>query len=173
LNLKPIVDQVIAFDLLGPDAEVRTCSRTQHAELFRLAIGGYGLFGPITRVDLKLRPRVKVRRVVTIGETANIIERFESRIRDGYLYGDFQFATDSNRNSVLARGVFSCYQPVPPDMPLTEHPTRFNAENWARLTFYSHTHKKLAFETYSRRHLATSGQIYWADSTPRPRPSAD
>ena len=164
LNLKPIVDQVMAFDLLGPDGEVRTCSRTQNAELFRLAIGGYGLFGAITRVDLKLRPRVKVRRVVTIGETVNIIDRFESRIRDGYLYGDFQFATDSGRDSFLARGVFSCYQPVPPDTPLTEHPTRFNPEDWARLTFYSHTHKKLAFDTYSRRYLATSGQIYWADS---------
>src|SRR5436190_8502751 len=77
LTLKPIVDQVIAFDLVGPDGELRTCSRDQNAELFRMAIGGYGLFGIIARVELKLRPRVKVRRVVAIGETANIPERFE------------------------------------------------------------------------------------------------
>lgn len=31
------------------------------------------------------------------------------------------------------------------------------------MTFDSHTHKKLAFETYSTRYLATSGQIYWSD----------
>ena len=37
-----------------------------NADLFRLAIGGYGLFGIITRVELKLRPRVKVRRVVVL-----------------------------------------------------------------------------------------------------------
>jgi len=163
LNLRPIVDQVQAFDLLGPDGEVRTCSRSQNTELFRLAIGGYGLFGVITRVELRLRPRVKVRRVVVIGETPTIAEQFEERIRDGYLYGDYQFATASERESFLWRGVFSCYQPVPADTPLTEHPTRFNPDDWSRLTLYSHTHKKLAFDTYTRRYLATSGQIYWAD----------
>ena len=164
LNLKPIVEQVNAFDLLGPDGELRTCSRHAHPDLFRLAIGGYGLFGIITRVELRLRPRVKVRRVVELGETAGIIDRFEERIRDGYLYGDYQFATDATRDSFLRRGVFSCYQPVAPDTPLTEHPTRFQPEDWARLTFYSHTQKRRAFQVYSSRYLETSGQIYWADS---------
>jgi FAD/FMN-containing dehydrogenase len=164
LNLKPIVQQVEAFDLLGADGELRTCSRAVNADLFRLAIGGYGLFGIITRVELRLRPRVKVRRVVELGETSNIIDRFEERIRDGYLYGDYQFATDAARESFLRRGVFSCYQPVPQETPLTENPTRFHPEDWARLTFYSHTHKRRAFEVYSTRYLRTSGQIYWADS---------
>jgi len=164
LNLKPIVEQVNAFDLLGPDGELRTCSRHAHPDLIRLAIGGYGLFGIITRVELRLRPRVKVRRVVELGETMGIIDRFEQRICDGYLYGDYQFATDATRDSFLRRGVFSCYQPVAPDTPLTEHPTRFEPEDWARLTFYSHTHKRRAFHVYSSRYLETSGQIYWADS---------
>ena len=61
LSLKPIVDQVEAFDLMDPNGEVRTCSRGMNADVFRLAIGGYGLFGVITRVTLRLRPRVKVR----------------------------------------------------------------------------------------------------------------
>jgi FAD/FMN-containing dehydrogenase len=164
LNLTPIVGQVDAFDLVGHDGVVRRCSRTDHPDLFRLAIGGYGLFGIIARVELRLRPRVKVRRVVVLGETTNIVDRFEERIRDGFLYGDYQFATDSTRDSFLARGIFSCYQPVPIETPLTEHPTRFNPEDWARLTFYSHTFKRRAFQVYSTRYLATSGQIYWADS---------
>lgn len=164
LQLKPIVQQVESFDLMGADGEVRTCSRTEHANLFRLAIGGYGLFGLIVSVRLRLRPRVKVRRVVVLGETANIVDRFEERIRDGYLYGDYQFATDAGRDSFFARGIFSCYQPVPIETPLTEHPTRFNPEDWARLTFYSHKCKRRAFEVYSTRYLRTSGQIYWADS---------
>jgi FAD/FMN-containing dehydrogenase len=164
LTLKPIVQQVEAFDLLGADGELRTCSRTAHPDLFRLAVGGYGLFGIITRVELRLRPRVKVKRVVELGETASIVDRFEERIRDGYLYGDYQFATDATRDSYLRRGVFSCYQPVPMGTPLTERPTRFEPEDWARLTFYSHTQKRRAFEVYSSRYLKTSGQIYWADS---------
>jgi FAD/FMN-containing dehydrogenase len=163
LNLKPIVDQVEAFDLVGASGDVRRCSRREHPDLFRLAIGGYGLFGVITRVRLRLRPRVKVRRVVALGETPTIMERFDERIRDGYLYGDYQFATDTTRDSFLRRGVFSCYQPVPLETPLTEHPTRFNPEDWARLTFFSHKYKRRAFEVYSSRYLKTSGQIYWAD----------
>jgi FAD/FMN-containing dehydrogenase len=164
LTLKPIVQQVEQFDIVDADGEVRTCSRTEWPDLFRLVIGGYGLFGIITRVELRLRPRVKVRRIVEIGRTENIIERFEERIRDGYLYGDYQFATDSGRDSFLRRGVFSCYQPVPDETPLTQSPTRFNPEDWARLTFYSHRYKRRAFQVYSSRYLRTSGQVYWADS---------
>jgi len=163
LNLKPIVDQVEEFDLVDATGEVNTCSRTVNREQFRLATGGYGLFGIITRVRLKLRPRLKVRRVVVLGETAGIADRFEERTRDGFQYGDYQFATDSTRDSFLRRGVFSCYQPVPLETPLTEHPTRFNPEDWARLTFYSHRYKRRAFEVYTSRYLKTSGQIYWAD----------
>jgi FAD/FMN-containing dehydrogenase len=164
LTLKPIVDQIEAFDLLDAHGNVLTCSRRHHPDLFRLVIGGYGLFGIITRVELRLRPRLKVRRVVSLGETADIMERFEERIRDGYLYGDFQFATDDTRDSFLRRGVFSCYQPVEPETPLTPNPTRFHPEDWARLTRYSHTNKRLAFGVYSTRYLQTSGQVYWADS---------
>jgi FAD/FMN-containing dehydrogenase len=164
LTLKPIVQQVEAFDLLGADGQLRTCSRTQNDELFRLAIGGYGLFGVITRIGLRLRPRVKVRRVVELGETVEIMDRFNDRIRAGFLYGDYQFATDRTRDSFLRRGVFSCYQPVDPATPLTVNPTRFNPEDWARLTFYSHRYQRRAFAAYSKRYLATSGQIYWADS---------
>jgi FAD/FMN-containing dehydrogenase len=163
LDLRPIVDQVEAFDLVGPAGDLTTCTRTVHEDLFRLAIGGYGLFGAITRVRLRLRRRVKVRRVVVLGETPAIMQRFEERIRDGYLYGDYQFATDADRDSFLRRGVFSCYQPVPVETPLTQHPTRFNPEDWARLTFYSHKYKRRAFEVYSSRYLKTSGQVYWAD----------
>jgi FAD/FMN-containing dehydrogenase len=164
LTLKPIVDQVEAFDLVDHTGTVRTCSREKHPDLFRLAIGGYGLFGIITRVQLRLRPRVKVQRIVTLGETRNILERFEERIREGYLYGDFQFATDSTRDSFLRRGVFSCYRPVSDDTPLTPNPTRFHPDDWARLTYYSHANKRLAFDVYTTRYLQTSGQVYWADS---------
>ena len=163
LTLKPIIEQVRAFELLGPDGTMRRCSRSENAELFGLAIGGYGLFGFITRVELQLRPRVKVRRIVKLAETPTSSSGSTNASATGYLYGDYQFATDSARDSFLRRGVFSCYQPVPSDTPLTQNPTRFNPEDWARLTYYSHRYKQRAFEVYSQRYVATSGQIYWAD----------
>jgi FAD/FMN-containing dehydrogenase len=164
LALKPIVDQAESFDLLDASGVVHECSRLRNRQLFGLAIGGYGLFGLITRIRLRLQPRVKVRRVVVRAQTDGIIDRFEARIRDGYLYGDYQFATDSTRDSFLQQGIFSCYEPVPDDTPLTVNPTRFNPEDWAALTFYSHRYKRRAFDVYASRYLQTSGQIYWADS---------
>lgn len=158
LTLAPMVQQVEQFDLLDARGVLRTCSRQENAELFGLAIGGYGLFGFITRVQLRLRPRVKVRRVVELGETSGIMKRFDDRIRDGYLYGDFQFTTDAGRDSFLRRGIFACYEPVTLETPLSANPTRFQPEDWARLTFYSHKYKRRAYAVYSSRYLATSGQ---------------
>jgi FAD/FMN-containing dehydrogenase len=164
LALKPIIEQVESFDLLEANGEIRTCSRGRDPELFGLAIGGYGLFGPITAVRLRLGPRVKVRRVVALTETASVMDRFEARIREGHLYGDFQFATDAGRDSFLRRGVFATYQPVAPGTPLTADPARLTPEDWARLTFYSHRYKRRAFDVYTSRYLETSGQVYWSDA---------
>ena len=164
LRLKPIIDQVDSFELIDHNGAIVRCSRNENSELFRLAIGGYGLFGIVTSIRLRLWERKKVQRVVEIGDIRNIIQKFEQRISDGFLYGDFQFATDSNRDSFLRRGVFSCYRPVDPATPLTVNPTRFHPKDWARLTYYSHKYKRRAFDVYTKRYLATSGQIYWADS---------
>jgi FAD/FMN-containing dehydrogenase len=164
LTLGPIVGQIESFEICDYTGSIKQCSRRQNSNLFRLAIGGYGLFGVVTRMELRLCPRVKVQRVVTLGDTSDLMDRFEDRISDGYLYGDFQFATDEASDSFLRRGVFSCYRPVDPRTPITEDPIRFNPDDWAALTRYSHIDKRLAFEVYSRRYLETSGQIYWADS---------
>ena len=66
LRLPPIVGDVEAFTLIGPDGLARPCSRDENADLFRLAIGGYGLFGVIAEVTLRLMPRVPVQRSVEI-----------------------------------------------------------------------------------------------------------
>jgi hypothetical protein len=92
------------------------------------------------------------------------MDRFDARIREGALYGDFQFATDAGRDSFLRRGVFACYQPVEPDTPLTRDAARLTPEDWARLTFYSHRYKRRAFDVYTSRYLETSGQVYWSDA---------
>lgn len=164
LKFKPIIDQVESFTLVDHTGATLRCDRQENAELFRLVIGGYGLFGIVTAVKLRLWERKKVQRIVELKELKDIIPSFEQRISDGYLYGDFQFATASDRESFLRRGVFSCYRPVDPGTQLTKNPTRFRPEDWAKLTYYSHKYKRRAFDVYTKRYVATSGQIYWADS---------
>jgi FAD/FMN-containing dehydrogenase len=164
LALGPIVQQVESFDLMDHTGTVRTCSRTQHDDLFRLAIGGYGLFGVITRVTLRLQPRVKLQRLVAIVRACDVIDRFERRIGAGDLYGDFQFTIDADDDDFLRRGVFSSYARVPDDTPLTQAPVRFSPDEWSRLTLLAHCDKRRAFEMYAGRYLQTAGQIYWSDA---------
>lgn len=52
----PIAATVETFRLMKADGSIVTCSRTQNADLFRLVLGGYGLFGIILDVDLKIVP---------------------------------------------------------------------------------------------------------------------
>lgn len=50
----PISSSVISFTLMNHNGEILNCSRTENQELFNLVIGGYGLFGIILDVKLKV-----------------------------------------------------------------------------------------------------------------------
>jgi FAD/FMN-containing dehydrogenase len=52
-NSPPISSTVLSFTLMNNNGEILNCSRTENQELFGLVIGGYGLFGII--LDIKLR----------------------------------------------------------------------------------------------------------------------
>ena len=45
-------------------------------------------------------------------------KRFEERIAQKFLYGDFQFSVDEKSPDFLQRGVFSCYEPISEDEPI-------------------------------------------------------
>lgn len=164
LKFGPFVQDVESFTLVGPDGKLKTCSRDKNPQLFRLAIGGYGLFGVITTVKLRLAPRQKVERVVKILELKDLMPAFEKRISEGFVFGDFQYATDSNSSDFLNRGVFSCYRPVDEKNPIEEKQKELSEKDWRELYFLAHTDKKKAFDVYSHYYLSTSGQIYWSDT---------
>ena len=50
----PIASTVESFRIARADGTVVHASRTENAELFRLALGGYGLFGVLLDVDLRV-----------------------------------------------------------------------------------------------------------------------
>src|SRR6476620_9489130 len=79
LRMKPLISNIESFTLIDADGKSVRCSREANSELFRLAIGGYGLFGLIETVTLRLVPRQKLRRVVEIIRAEDLPERFEKR----------------------------------------------------------------------------------------------
>jgi FAD/FMN-containing dehydrogenase len=135
LRFRPIVQDVESFTLVDAAGRVLPCSRNVNAELFRLAIGGYGLFGVVTSVRLRLAPRRKLRRVVEVRNTDDLTDAFARRIADGYEYGDFQFAIDLESNDFLRIGVCSCYRPVADDTPIPPAQRELRVEDWAELLY--------------------------------------
>lgn len=164
LTLRPFVNDVESLTVIGADGERRTCSRSENPELFRLACGGYGLFGFVDTVTLRLAPRHKVRRTVEIEIADRLIDRFDERIAEGYAFGDFQFALDPRSPDFLHRGIFSCYKPVSNDTPIPEQQRALEPNDWKRLLWLAHFDKQAAWDAYAGHYLGTDGQVYWSDT---------
>jgi FAD/FMN-containing dehydrogenase len=164
LRMQPFIADIEEFHIVDPAGQLLRCSREHNRELFTLAVGGYGLFGPVATVTLRLAKRHKVQRRVTIANMDRLPELFETRISQGFEYGDFQFATDTYSREFLAAGVFSCYRPVDLDEPLVEPLFRLSERDWQRLILLAHTNKSRAFAEYARFYLSTDGQLYWSDT---------
>ena len=164
LRMKPFVGDVESFVLVDARGEARECSRTANADLFRLAIGGYGLFGVVHSVRLRLVPLRKIRRVVEILDARDLPHAFEHRIAEGCLYGDFQFSCAERSEGFLRRGVFSCYRPVDDATPIPEAQRRLSAKDWAEMLYLAHTDKEEAFRRYAAHYRSTAGQVYWTDT---------
>ena len=163
LTFPPFVSDLEAFTLVDASGELRRCSRTENAELFRLAVGGYGLLGVVATATLRLARRRKLERVVELVDVDDVMAAFERRIADGFLYGDCQYATGDTPD-FLRRGVFSCYRPVDDATPVRAGQKELGVADWDRLLYLSHADKPRAFEVYAGYYLSTSGQIYWSDT---------
>ena len=166
LTYKPIVQDVESFELVDASGAIRHCSRTENPELFSLAIGGYGLFGIIYAVTLRLMPAHRVRRVVEITTIDRLETLFTERIADGFTYGDFQYKTDETSPGFLRDGVMSCYVPVSDDEAGEANPplNLLSEQDWRGLLYLSHADKARAFDEYAGFYMSTNGQTYDSDT---------
>ncbi|MCW1914481.1 FAD-binding oxidoreductase [Luteolibacter sp. GHJ8] len=162
LRMAPIISDVEAFTLVDTSGQILRCSRVENAELFRHAIGGYGCFGIITSVQLRLTPRCTVERCVEITTIDLLIPALEERIADAALYGDFQFSIDECSPDFLRRGVLATYHPVANE----DHPParELSAADWEELIHLAHTDRAKVFEVYSGHYLASHGSRYGSDT---------
>ncbi len=164
LAMRPLISNIESFVLVDAEGQALTCSREENSELFRLATGGYGLFGCIYSAKLRLVQRQTLERVVEVRLIDELAPLFEQRISDGFLYGDFQFASDEASDDFLRRGVFSCYRPIERAGPPPPGQRALSRDDWQKLIYLAHTNKAEAFKQYSTHYLATSGQLYYSDA---------
>lgn len=164
LACPPFSADVESLQLLRAGGELVTCSRLENPELFRLVVGGYGLFGVVVSARLRMVRRQKVERVVELLALPDLIQAFAERISAGYTYGDFQFATDPGSSGFLNDGVFSCYRPVDDARPMAPNQLRLHQADWRRLLYLAHVNKRRAFLEFTDFYLRSSGQLYWNDT---------
>ncbi|MFI4914966.1 MAG: FAD-binding oxidoreductase [Phycisphaerales bacterium JB060] len=164
LLMPPFVGDVERFTLVDAYGTPRTCSRDENADLFALAIGGYGLFGVVTDVTLRLTPRRVLRRLVRVIDIEDAVPAAERRIGEGFLYGDFQFDVDPDSPDFLTKGVFCGYCPVDDGSQPPQDQRKLSRDDWLDLLTLAHTDKKRAFTLYAQHYLATDGQFYHSDT---------
>jgi FAD/FMN-containing dehydrogenase len=160
---RPFIQDIESITLVDAEAKVRKISRTEDAELFSLVVGGYGLFGVITEVEIRLRPRLLLERVVEVRPITGVTQQIEERIRDGFVLGDFQFCPDEKSDNFLKEGVFSCYKPAAPEVVMPVSQLALNPERWRNLILKAHTNKAEAWNDYTTYYKNTAGQHYWLD----------
>ena len=142
-------------------ARVLRCSRNENAELFRAAIGGYGLFGVIASARLRLVPFGKVVRRVRMIDVDYVLGAIEPDAR----YGDFQFAVDPAGDEFMRRGILTTYVPV--DAPLTAGSADLSEEQFVELVRLAHVDPGRAFGEYARFVGSTDGHVFTVDSHQR------
>ena len=163
LKLPPFVGDVESFTLVNHKGDLVNCSRRENAELFSAAIGGYGLFGVVYSVTLRLVPRKKVERVVQIRSVESVPGAFAERLADGFTLGDLQFSIDDKTDGYLREGVFTCYRPVADETPMGAPQKGLEEKDWAEILLLAHANKAQAYRKLAGFYLQTSGQVMWSD----------
>lgn len=160
LDMPPFVGDIEALQVVTPDGALRTVDRAGDPELFALVVGGYGLFGVVTEVTLRLAPRQVLQRRVRLLRRDALAAAFAQARARGAVHGDFQFAIDPASPDFMDLGVFSTYAPC---RGQPSAPRRLAAADWQDLLVLAHLDKGEAFRRYSRFYLATDGQRYDSD----------
>ncbi len=163
LGSPPIVGDVEWIELVTADGSAKKCSRKENAELFSLALGGYGLFGIITAVGLRLVPRRKVRRHVEARTTAELVALIEGRTAAGAPYGYFQYSIDETSADFLRTGILTTYENVSPETPLGTEGTDIDAKLLTAVVEIAHRDRGSAYRRYAKLELSKDGNVEWSD----------
>lgn len=152
LTLGPVAGDVLALDLVDAEGVVHTA--VPGTDWFRMAVGGYGLVGVITRIRLRLQPRVRMRVLVDLIAAEETARQFARRRAQGALYASCEL------DSTLTRATLVSWTPDPaPASPLP--PPGPNA--WLDVMKRLHRNPQDAHARMAAAWVAVGGRCYWLD----------
>ena len=121
----PIASSVEAFRLLKADGEIVRCSRDENAELFRLVLGGYGLFGVILDVELRVVANAAYSpEPPLLVSTRDYVRLFRAQVQQ---HGDVTMAlgrlnVNPDARGFLGEAVVTLFRPVTRPIPALKSP---------------------------------------------------
>jgi FAD/FMN-containing dehydrogenase len=109
----PFGATVRAIRLMLSDGSILTCSRTENAELFSLAMGGYGLVGILLELEVEMVPNTMMRPRYERMDANALAERFMRTLGDAsgvsMIYGRLNVA----RADFFTEALLVSYRPDP------------------------------------------------------------
>ncbi|MFP6673967.1 MAG: FAD-binding oxidoreductase [Pirellulaceae bacterium] len=106
----PIASTVESFRLMKADGAIVRCGRTENTELFSLALGGYGLFGIILDVQLRVMANERYRLEQFVVPAAWALATFDERVRDRpdlrMVYARMNVAAETFLENVIINAFF-------------------------------------------------------------------
>lgn len=134
-NTPPIASTVESFRLLTASGAIARCSRTENRELFSLVLGGYGLFGVILEVELRVIPNdfyVAEQRRVRPGDYNRVYHELTTGREDVRMaYGRISVAP----NSFLENGLVTVLRRAEAARPVSDTLTPEKPDALKRLVF--------------------------------------
>lgn len=161
LNFSPLIDDIEALTIVDGQGRLRAVSRQENSDLFPLVIGGYGMFGLVTSVTLRLIPLRKLRCVTREIPVAQLQSWREAALKEGAVYGSLQVNVDGRSGDFLLSGIANKYLPVPDDEPVTRRHA-VSSEDWLELVTVAHEDMSAAWQSFACLQLETSGQVDWS-----------
>ena len=117
----PFGSTVRAIRMVLADGSLVTCSRSENAELFRMAMGGYGMFGIIVDLEVDMVPNLLLVPAYQRMEAERFADAFVAKVKDSttrMAYGRLAVARDGLFNEALLIS-YTAVDPQPQHLPPT------------------------------------------------------
>lgn len=114
-NRPPFASTVESLRVMTADGTIRQCSRTEQADLFSLVLGGYGLFGIVLDVELRVVPNERYRPEVEVLPAEKYVARLEVKVHGttnaGMVYG--RLCVVPGEKTFLREAILTVFRRVP------------------------------------------------------------
>ncbi len=110
VRMGPMGTTVRSFDMVLPDGELVTCSRTQNVDLFGMTMGGYGLTGAITRMQVEIAANQRLKPTFEKMPTAELGSRFMAALVDDQVSMAYAHL-NVDRDTFFERALLVTYRP--------------------------------------------------------------